>query len=77
MDMSPPVKSTDRPARTRPGVEQMRSLVFASATMLLAMSGLAAPVQAANYAPAAAAVLQGQNGGTATGGPAGGLPDRN
>ena len=55
----------------------MRIIIFLTATLLLAVSGATATVEAASHTPWNATVLQGQDGGTATGGPVGGLPDRN
>ena len=55
----------------------MRLSILAAATVLLTVSGSAATVQAARYAPPATSVQQGHDGGSATGGPVGGLPDRN
>jgi hypothetical protein len=55
----------------------MRKMFFAAAAIMMVTAGLATTVDAACYWSDTACPLQGQDGGTATGGPAGGLPDRN
>lgn len=54
----------------------MRSSLLFVATLLVALGGVAGTAQA-GYHYGQQRVLQGQDGGSATGGPVGGLPDRN